>query len=146
MRAEVRRSHADTLGRTAYRTIALLLALAVSLTAAGGAVAFTKFKVRGPKKAHVGDEVKFRTTGFKPREKITVNLAPTLSRGGNCCGIDVIRGARADKDGEAVLHFKWPKRYLNGDEKVRWRHNEKADVIVLANSGRGLKTVRVKTR
>ena len=127
------------------RTIALLLALAVSLTAAGGAVAFAKFKVRGPRTAHVATR---SSSARRASSRAGSHGQPRADprRGGNCCGIDVIRGARADKDGEAVLHFKWPKRYLNGDEKVRWRHNEKADVIVLANSGRGLKTVRVKTR
>jgi hypothetical protein len=126
--------------------LAILLALAVSLTAAAGAVAFDRYKVRGPKTVHVGDEVRFPTKGLKPRQKITVNLAPTANRGGNCCGVDVIRGARADASGEAILHFKWPKTYLNGDDKVRWRHNSKVDVIVLGENGRGLKVVRVKTR
>jgi hypothetical protein len=34
--------------------------------------------------------VRFPTTGLKPHELVTVNVEPTLNRGGNCCGIDVI--------------------------------------------------------
>ncbi len=127
-------------------TRTLALALALTLTLAAGAAAFTTYKVRGPKSAHTGDKVKFTVTKLQPGEKITVNLAPTLSRGGNCCGIDVVRNKRADENGKAVVRFTWPKRYLNGDEKVRWEHREKVDVIVLGEDGRGLKVVRVKTR
>ena len=72
--------------------------------------------------------------------------SPTINRGGNCCGIDVIRNARADKNGEAILHFKWPRYYLNGDDRKRWRKGSKVDVIVLGDSGRGLKVVRMKKR
>jgi len=128
------------------RTAALLLALAVSLTAAAGAAAITKYRVKGPKRVEVGQEVRFPTTGLKPNEKVTVNLVPTSHRGGNCCGIDVIRNARADRNGEAILHFKWPRYYLNGDERKRWRKGSKVDVIVLGNNGRGLKVVRMRRR
>ncbi len=127
-------------------TRTLALALALTLTLAAGAAAFTTYKVRGPKSVHTGDKVRFTVTKLQPGEKITVNLAPTLSRGGNCCGIDMVRNKRADENGKAVVRFTWPKRYLNGDEKVRWEHREKVDVIVLGEDGRGLKVVRVKTR
>ena len=129
-----------------HRIAALLLAVAVSLTAAAGATAFEKYRVKGPKRVHVGQEVRFPTTGLKPHEKITVNVVPTINRGGNCCGIDVIRNARADKNGEAILHFKWPRYYLNGDDRKRWRKGSKVDVIVLGDSGRGLKVVRMRRR
>jgi hypothetical protein len=92
---------------------------------------------------HVGEHVRFPTSGLEPHELVQVSLVPTLNRGGNCCGIDVIRHARADASGEAILHFTWPRYYLNGDEKVRWTDGAKADVIVLADSGRGRRVVTV---
>jgi len=128
------------------RALALLLLAAAGVTVAGGAVAFTTFRVTGPSVVRVGQEVRFPTRGLRPDERVTVSLAPTLNRGGNCCGIDVIRRARADAKGEAILHFRWPARYYNGDRPVAWRNGAKADVIVLAGSGRGLRVVRVRTR
>jgi predicted flavoprotein YhiN len=133
-------------GRARHRALALLLLAAAGLTVAGGAVAFTSFRVSGPAVVRIGQEVRFPTRGLRPHERITVSLAPTLNRGGNCCGIDVIRRARADARGEAILHFKWPSRYYNGDQPVAWRTGARADVIVLAGSGRGLRVVRVRTR
>ncbi|MBI5104976.1 MAG: hypothetical protein HZB46_08335 [Solirubrobacterales bacterium] len=122
----------------------LALALVGVLALAGTATAYRTFHVSGPKSVRVGQEVRFPTTGLRPHEKVTVNLAPTLNRGGNCCGVDVIRGARADGNGEAILHFRWPRTYYNGDERVRWTKGAKVDVIVLAGSGRGLRVVRVR--
>jgi len=90
--------------------------------------------------------VRLKPGGGEAHELITVNVAPTLDRGGNCCGIDVITGARADANGEAILHFRWPAYYFNGTEKVRWRIGAKADVYVLADSGRGRHVVRVLRR
>ncbi|MEA2306801.1 MAG: hypothetical protein QOH43_4081 [Solirubrobacteraceae bacterium] len=134
-------------GRARHRALALLLLAAAGLAlAGGGAVAFTTFRVSGPSVVRVGQEVRFPTRGLRPNERITVSLAPTLNRGGNCCGIDVIRRARADAKGEAILHFRWPSRFYNGDQPVAWRNGAKADVIVLAGSGRGLRVVRVRTR
>lgn len=121
-----------------------LLALVSLLAFASGAAAFRKFHVDGPSAVRVGQEVRFPTRGLKPNEKVTVNLAPTINRGGNCCGIDVIRGARADAHGEAILHFRWPSYHLNGDEKVRWRRGAKVDVMVLAGSGQGRRVVWVR--
>ena len=124
-------------------TAFLLTSLALLAGTATGAAAWRSFHVDGPRSVRVGNEVRFPTTGLKPHERITVNVAPTLNRGGNCCGIDVITNARADAHGEAVLHFRWPRYYYNGDEKVRWRRGAKADVYVLADSGRGRRVVRV---
>ena len=128
------------------RRIALLalLALAALTLAAAGASAFARYHVGGPHHVRVGREVRFPTTGLKPHEKVTVDLAPTLNRGGNCCGIDVIRNARADANGEAILHFRWPAYYLNGSERVRWRSGASVDVIVLGDSGQGRRVVRVR--
>jgi hypothetical protein len=77
-----------------------------------------------------------------PGERVEVSLAPTLNRGGNCCGV-AVRGARADADGVAELRFRWPRRYLNGSERVRWTRGAKADVIVFGE-GRGIGVVRVR--
>jgi hypothetical protein len=89
--------------------------------------------------------VVFPTTGFRPHERITVNLAPTLNRGGNCCGIDVITKARADAHGKAILHFRWPRTYFNGDERVAWSPGARADVLVITPAyAKGRKVVRVR--
>ena len=128
--------------RTLRRTLpVLVLALLVAVPAA---VAARRLHVTGPQTVRVGQEVRFPTTGFKPRERITVNLAPTINRGGNCCGIDVITKARADANGEAILHWRWPAAYLNGSERVRWRSGAKVDVLVMTPSfARGRRVVRV---
>jgi hypothetical protein len=129
------------------RIPALLLAsLSVVLATAAAAAAWGDFHVDGPRSVRIGHEVRFPTTGLEPHERITVNVAPTLNRGGNCCGIDVITRARADENGEAILHFRWPRYYYNGTEKVRWRRGAKADVYVIADSGRGRHVVRVRRR
>lgn len=122
----------------------LVLLMATLALSTAGAAAWGNFHVGGPRSVRIGHEVRFPTTGLKPHERITVNVAPTLNRGGNCCGIDVITGARADANGEAILHFRWPRYYFNGSEKVRWRRGAKADVYVLAGSGRGRHVVRVR--
>src|SRR3954454_6145461 len=121
--------------------LAVAVALAL-LAATAPALAARRLHVTGPRVVHVGEEVVFPTTGFKPHERITVNLAPTINRGGNCCGIDVITKARADAHGEAVLHWRWPRFYRNGTERVRWRAGAKADVLVMTPSyARGRKVV-----
>jgi hypothetical protein len=124
--------------------LAALAALMLAATAVAGAAASARYHVGGPRHVRVGREVRFPTTGLEPHEKVTVDLAPTLNRGGNCCGIDVVRDARADANGEAILHFRWPAYYLNGDEKVHWRSGADVDVIVLGDSGRGRRVVRVR--
>ncbi len=123
-----------------------LLALVVLLAFAAVAVADGRLHVFGPRTVEVGEHVRFPTHGFKPNEKVTVSLVPTLNRGGNCCGIEVISNARADANGEAILHFRWPRTYWNGPERVRWRDGVKADVIVLAGNKRGVRVVRVHRR
>jgi hypothetical protein len=128
---------------TPRRLAVPLAALAVAALPAG-ALASRHLHVTGPSAVHVGDEVVFPTTGFKPHERITVNLAPTLNRGGNCCGIDVITRARADAHGKAILHWRWPRRYFNGPDRVRWRDGARADVLVLTPAyAKGRKVVRV---
>jgi hypothetical protein len=123
-----------------------LLALVVLLAFAAVAGAADRLHVSGPRTVTVGEHVRFPSHGFKPHERITVSLVPTLNRGGNCCGIEVISGARADANGEAILHFRWPRTYFNGPERVRWREGAKADVIVLAGKERGVRVVRVHRR
>ena len=124
------------------RLTVLLLASFALLTAS--AAAWGNFHVDGPRKVRIGHEARFPTTGLKPNELVTVNVVPTINRGGDCCGIDVITDARADANGEAILHFKWPRYYYNGTEKVRWRRGTKADVYVIADSGRGRHVVRIR--
>ena len=72
-----------------------------------------------------------------------MSLAPTLNRGGNCCGI-AVRGARADERGAATLRFRWPRSYFNGTAKMQWTPGATADVIVYGTGGRGIAVVRVK--
>src|SRR3954464_2442722 len=107
------------------------LAVLLVLLAATPALATRRLHVSGPSTVRVGQEVRFSATGFKPHERITVNLAPTINRGGNCCGIDVITKARADAHGKAVLHFRWPSSYYNGPDRKPWIAGTKADVLVL---------------
>ena len=121
-----------------------IAALVAALTVCAPAYADRRLRVSGPSTVTVGREVRFAVTGFKPDEKITVNLAPTINRGGNCCGVDVVRSARADAGGKAILHWRWPSYYLNGNDRVKWRNGSKVDVIVLTPAfARGLKVVRV---
>jgi hypothetical protein len=123
--------------------IAALAALVLAL-AATPAPAARHLHVRGPKSVRVGAEVRFPTTGFKPGERITVNLAPTINRGGNCCGIDVITRARADADGQAILNWRWPDHYFNGSDAKAWRNGSRVDVLVLTPAyAKGRKVVRV---
>jgi hypothetical protein len=124
--------------------MARLVVVLVLGLAAVPALAARRLHVTGPRTVRVGQEVRFPTTGFKPHERITVNLAPTITRGGNCCGIDVIRRARADADGEAILHWRWPAYYFNGDERQAWVPGAKADVFVLTRSAHGRRVVRVR--
>jgi hypothetical protein len=121
----------------------LLLAALLPLAAVpAAATASPRYDVDGPRAVHVGERVRFSVTGAVPGERLEVGLAPTLNRGGTCCGI-AVRGARADADGEATLRFRWPRSYFNGDQRVRWTPGAKADVIVFG-AGRGIAVVRVK--
>jgi hypothetical protein len=126
------------------RAMRLLLPVLIVLAAAAPAAASSRYDVDGPRSVHAGERVAFTVTGAKPGERVEVSLAPTINRGGNCCGIDVITDARADANGEAILHFKWPRYYYDGTEKVRWRRGTKADVYVIADSGRGRHVVRIR--
>ena len=122
--------------------LAALLLLAVGIAPASAADRV--LRVLGPSQVQIGDEVRFRASGFKPRERISVSLAPTIYRGGNCCGIDVIRRARADADGKAILHWRWPSYYFNGNQRKPWVNGSKVDVLVLTPGfARGRKVVRV---
>lgn len=100
-------------------------------------------RIKGPAKVRVGQQVTFRASGLDAHEQFTVNLAPTRHRGGNCCGVDVDEG-HADVDGVAVLRFRWPTYYRNGNRRVRWRDGARADVIVFGDAGRGIRVVRVR--
>jgi hypothetical protein len=124
---------------------ALLAALAVLLAAASPAAASPRYDVSGPRTVHVGERVAFTVTGAKPGERVEVSLAPTLNRGGTCCGI-AVRGARADAAGVVHLRFRWPRTYFNGPSRVRWTPGAKADVIAFGQEGRGIHVVRVKRR
>ena len=127
--------------RSAVRLLALCLALALAVPANA---AVRRLVVTGPGPVRVGQEVRFPTTGFKPRERIEVSLVPTLNRGGNCCGISVITRARADSRGRAILHWRWPSYYFNGRERVKWTVGARVDVIVLTPTFvRGRKVVCV---
>jgi len=120
----------------------LLLAALLLSAVPAGATASPRYDVDGPRSVHVGDRVRFSVTGAEPGERLEVSLAPTINRGGTCCGI-AVRGARADEDGEATLRFRWPRSYFLGDSRVRWTPGAKADVIVFG-AGRGIAVVRVK--
>jgi hypothetical protein len=124
------------------RAMRLILPALLLLLAAAPASAAPRYDVDGPRSVKAGQRVAFTVTGAKPGERVEVSLAPTLNRGGNCCGISV-RGARADADGVAELRFRWPRSYFDGAQRVRWTPGAKADVIVFGE-GRGIAVVRVK--
>ena len=124
------------------RLLLLLPALLVLVAAATPATASPRYDVDGPHSVRVGKRVAFTVTGATPGERVEVSLAPTINRGGNCCGV-AVRGARADGEGVARLRFRWPRTYLNGSERVRWTRGAKADVIVFGE-GRGIAVVRVR--
>jgi hypothetical protein len=124
------------------RAMRRLLLAALLLLATAPASASPRYDVTGPRSVQVGERVRFTVTGAEPGERLEVSLAPTLNRGGNCCGIS-LRGARAGDDGTATLRFRWPRSYFNGDERVRWTPGAKADVIVFGE-GRGIAVVRVR--
>jgi hypothetical protein len=119
--------------------------LVLAAAAAAPASAAPRYDVDGPRSVRVGERVAFTVTGAKPGERVEVSLAPTLNRGGNCCGIGV-RGAQANAGGIAKLRFRWPRTYFNGPDRVRWTPGAKADVIVYGDEGRGIAVVRVKRR
>ena len=123
-----------------WAALSCLAVLAVTLMAAPAEAAV---RIKGPAKVRVGDAVSFRASGLEPHQELTVNLAPTVNRGGNCCGVDVDEG-HADSRGVAILRFRWPSHYRNGAKRVRWRAGARADVIVFGDAGRGIRTVRVR--
>jgi hypothetical protein len=125
------------------RGMRLLLPVLLVLVAAAPATASPRYDVDGPRSVRIGERVSFTVTGAKPGERVEVSLAPTVNRGGNCCGVSV-RGARANADGVAKLRFRWPRRYFNGPDRVRWTPGAKADVIAYGDLGRGIAVVRVK--
>jgi len=138
--------HEKCTERSAHFRSAILLAalFAIAAAFAPASAAERALRVSGPSRVEIGQEVRFRASGFKPRERIAVNLAPTINRGGNCCGIDVITRARADGDGKAILHWRWPSYYFNGKQRRPWVNGSKVDVLVLTPSfARGRKVVRV---
>ena len=123
----------------------LLLPVLLLLVAAAPAAASPRYDVDGPRSVRVGERVSFTVTGAKPGERVEVSLAPTINRGGNCCGVSV-RGAQANADGVAKLRFRWPRTYSNGPERVRWTPGARADVIAFGDLGRGIAVVRVRRR
>jgi hypothetical protein len=123
----------------------LVLAVVLVLAAAAPASASVRYDVDGPRAVRAGERVRFDVTGARPGERLEVSLAPTLNRGGTCCGI-AVRGARTDDEGAATLRFRWPRSYFNGKSRVRWTPGAKADVIVYGEDGRGIRVVRVKRR
>src|SRR3954452_8385327 len=125
------------------RAMRLLLPVLIVLAAAAPAAASSRYDVDGPRAVRVGERVTFTVTGAKPGERVEVSLAPTINRGGTCCGISV-RGAQANADGVAKLRFRWPRTYFNGPQRVRWTPGAKADVIAFGDLGRGIAVVRVK--
>ena len=121
----------------------VLLVLAAPAPVSAGAS--PRYDVDGPRPVRVGERVSFTVTGAKPGERVEVSLAPTLNRGGTCCGI-AVRGAQADAEGVAKLRFRWPRTYFNGPTRVRWTPGAKADVIAYGELGHGIHVVRVKRR
>jgi hypothetical protein len=88
--------------RTLRRALpVLLLALLVAVPAA---VAARRLHVTGPQGVRVGHGA-LPDHGLQAARADHGRPRATIKRGGNCCGIDVITKARADVNGEAILHW-----------------------------------------
>ncbi len=106
---------------------AVLMAVCVSATALGTSL-------RAPATAQPGAQFTVRASGFLPGSKVELNLAPTASRGGNCCGIQVGGTRTVNRAGKAVFTFSWPASYFfcagaADCTRVRWKR-ERADIFV----------------
>lgn len=123
------------------RPLALLCAL-VLLGGGGVAVAQERSAptLTGPSHVIVGEELEYRAGGLRPGARVELYLAPTRSRGGNCCSIRVFRG-EADDDGEVRITFTWPRgyRFCQGGEcrrrLVGWEDGEQADASLVDDPG-----------
>lgn len=130
------------------RVAALLCVAAVALATAGGASA--KPRVAAPPTTAVGAIVRVTLRGFPANKRVEVHLIPTINRGGNCCGIQarLRTGRRTSATGKAVVRFRWPEFYercggASACERVRWRQNQRVDVLVLVGTVRRIRTLRL---
>lgn len=92
----------------------------------------------GPATVTPGQRVVVTAVGFPAGAPLAVDLAPTATRGGNCCGVRAAR-ARANAAGKARFVFRWPAAYNfcagPGDcSKDKWVR-QRADIFVLTRSG-----------
>ena len=130
----------------------MLLVALLLLGASGPLSQASALTVTGPKRVTPGKEVTFQASGFQPNERLTVNLMPTRNRNGNCCGIVIKKEMVTDAAGNAVLQFRWPRRYakcgyysprFGAKCFTRWKRGSRADVNVFGTGGRALMVVRI---
>jgi hypothetical protein len=136
-------------GRASRGGVAIA-AVAVAAATFGAGLAGAKPSIGVPRTTAVGADVRVTLRGFQPRRKVEVHLAPTINRGGNCCGIQarLRSGRRTNAAGRAVARFRWPAHYLrcgasSGCERVRWLQGQRVDVIVLVGTVRRIKVIRL---
>lgn len=94
--------------------------------------------------ARVGQRMTVALNGFAPGSTVAINLAPTRHRGGNCCGIDVLRRVAISRTGGAKVSFVMPAAYRNGDDRVRFVKGSRVDVIAFGNEERAIDTLRLR--
>jgi hypothetical protein len=134
----------------ASRGALAIAAIAVVLAAVGAATAGAKPSIGVPRTTAVGADVRVTLRGFQAGRKVEIHLAPTINRGGNCCGIEarLRSGRRTSAAGRAVARFRWPAHYLrcgaaSGCDRVRWVQGQRVDVIVLVGTVRRIKVIRL---
>ena len=111
------------------------MALAAGATALP-AVASARPAVSAPRVLVIGPRATVVATGFKPRARLSLDLSPTINRGGNCCFYPAGRRT-ADASGRAVFRFVVPAAYFNCDRcgkrpNAPWSNNQRADVTVIS--------------
>ena len=126
---------------------ALCATALLALVFAGAASAEPRLTV--PRTAAVGGDVRVVLRGFPRNARVEIHLIPTINRGGNCCGIQarLRAGRRTNGSGNAVARFRWPRYYercgASACERVRWRQNQRVDVLVLVRTVRRIRVVRL---
>ena len=133
---------AATIAPAAPRASALGEAEATPLDAGSSAA---RARIVGPATIVLGRRVTFVGRGYPPGERAELSLAPTLNRGGNCCGYTLPHGARVRPDGSVTFRFRVPRNYLNGPRAVRFVDGQSVDVIIFSRTARALRAVRYRT-
>ena len=83
----------------------------------------------------VGHKVTVSVKGFRARSRVSVQLSPTATGGGNCCGVVAVKSRRVSRAGRARIRLVWPAAYfrcggVGACSQVPWSDDEGAKVTV----------------